>query len=783
MRRANAVMSNCQRCRRFSYPPTKTLSFTRQNSRYAAQNIIPTQQEVSPNRTSQLSTSSRERNPESPGSSASHDFGIVVRSSSPDSPYDCLKRGKKEIRLVTFSSLAKSNPIDLHITTVDLDTFRGKYQALSYVWGDPSITKSIIFGGVPKHVTANLHDALCQIREMWRASGKSAGVDHLWIDAICINQDDVLEKNHQVGIMSDIYARASEVIMWLGPEDGDSHSAIKFIKMWATLLKENRDFREVIKTSLQTGKMSRQQQQQVEESIMQDAESNGRGQYFDEKALRAAAALYNRPYWHRIWIIQEHALARQRLIVCGNDTIAAYDMLAAILALNAIETGGGLTDFERPWVGSFLSESFIFFNMAMIRGGLLRKRDESSDYELGMLYIMLRNRGPVQENIDMPRLLKATSACLATDPRDRIFGLLGLIDKETWPVQPDYGSDVSSLYMSYTIAEFRQSKSLELLANAGIGWITAADRLHATGLPSWVPDYSFHWNIGASYNSYQACGHRELCTLPEDMATDDLALEGTWCDEIKSVKTFSAKDTWHVIWECVEFLFSEGQALSKVNPVGVPWSEVLFRSIIRDSARTDTGQYSTFAQMKDGRTKFSKALVFFDYLIELAMAEGLDLRQLCLLFLSPRSIYALAQDGHDLSDKQELKHRFLVLHLWDVFPDSCRSELMEKIFNASKKADGASYGEGMVELDSELRRCLRHGFFLSNTGYMGFCPPGARPGDRLCVVSGCRMPLVLRQSGVMDKFELVGHAYVYGMMQGEMVPDKLAGNTDKIHLV
>lgn len=88
------------------------------------------------------------------------------------------------------------------------------YEALSYVWGDPNNPRKISIDGNELQVTISLHSALQQIRHtlMTRI---------LWIDAICINQGDDVEKGQQVGYMAEIYSKASRVIVWLGePENG-----------------------------------------------------------------------------------------------------------------------------------------------------------------------------------------------------------------------------------------------------------------------------------------------------------------------------------------------------------------------------------------------------------------------------------------------------------------------------------------------------------------------------------------------------------------------------------
>lgn len=102
------------------------------------------------------------------------------------------------------------------------------YHALSYTWGSNVLDhKVMVVSGECHHVlpiTKNAHDALRHIRH-------SASVRSLWVDAICINQQDVEERNDQVARMAAIYKLAKKVIIWLGPEENNSSLAIDGLKL------------------------------------------------------------------------------------------------------------------------------------------------------------------------------------------------------------------------------------------------------------------------------------------------------------------------------------------------------------------------------------------------------------------------------------------------------------------------------------------------------------------------------------------------------------------------
>jgi hypothetical protein len=131
------------------------------------------------------------------------------------------------------------------------------YEALSYVWGDPGKTLPIIIHGKAFNVTANLHAALLQLR--------NHSIERiLWVDAICIDQDNQAEKEHQIGYMADIYGQANRVLVWLGKAADDSDLAFE----------EMRHFRG-------KGDMTVMEMQRLES---------------------ASLALLQRPWFQRIWV-------------------------------------------------------------------------------------------------------------------------------------------------------------------------------------------------------------------------------------------------------------------------------------------------------------------------------------------------------------------------------------------------------------------------------------------------------------------------------------------------
>jgi hypothetical protein len=126
-----------------------------------------------------------------------------------------------EIRLLYLQPGCTSDPIACRMVHSNLlDNIQ--YESLSYMWGSKVSPLQIQVNGAMVDVKDNLHQALKRIR-------LAETVRVLWIDALCINRDDINERNHQVSQMGRIYEKATGVVAWLGLLDHSSMTAMKYI--------------------------------------------------------------------------------------------------------------------------------------------------------------------------------------------------------------------------------------------------------------------------------------------------------------------------------------------------------------------------------------------------------------------------------------------------------------------------------------------------------------------------------------------------------------------------
>jgi hypothetical protein len=153
----------------------------------------------------------------------SHTRLLVRLANRSNNPYIPLDPQKKEIRLATLAPGMYDDDLVIQLRVESLSQNQKlEYEALSYVWG--SIENPCVAQINGKHVliTINLECALRHLRYQDRSRV-------FWIDALCINQADIPERNSQVQMMGSIYRDASAVAIWLGPGTEEEEEVIRKI--------------------------------------------------------------------------------------------------------------------------------------------------------------------------------------------------------------------------------------------------------------------------------------------------------------------------------------------------------------------------------------------------------------------------------------------------------------------------------------------------------------------------------------------------------------------------
>jgi hypothetical protein len=232
----------------------------------------------------------------------------------------------REIRLLSLLPGGKDDDICCRISHADLNnlTDSSSYEALSYCWGDKLKQRLITIEAEGQSlsemiITENLFLALAHLR---RASDER----RLWVDAICINQDDNLEKtekNKQITMMRDIYQNAKNTLIWIGETFDNSEDALALIPRLNDVM--DRDAAEGIERNLFELDTDRRDLPKPHEQIWYNL--------FE---------VLKRPWFYRAWIVQELAVSLHATVLCGNMALEWKSLVRAVRFL--VEAGGlGLT--------------------------------------------------------------------------------------------------------------------------------------------------------------------------------------------------------------------------------------------------------------------------------------------------------------------------------------------------------------------------------------------------------------------------------------------------------
>ncbi|KAL8381119.1 hypothetical protein RB595_005414 [Gaeumannomyces hyphopodioides] len=238
---------------------------------------------------------------------------------------------KKAIRLLCLLAGSYYDPIrcEMYMSLLEEDqNVHIEYEALSYTWGSSETCETIYIEGRPLQVTTNLHAALLCLRR--EGSGR-----FLWVDAICIDQANNQEKNHQVGQMGTVYSSAERVLFWLGPSSLETQCLMGL----ATHLHEKAVQRQPAKrqSSLELWRL-------VWNEILQEVGEEPK--QLQDARTRELQRLLDQAWFRRVWVIQEVALAKRADVVCGrlSAPASAFSLLPDFMGVEVPKRVQALLD-------------------------------------------------------------------------------------------------------------------------------------------------------------------------------------------------------------------------------------------------------------------------------------------------------------------------------------------------------------------------------------------------------------------------------------------------------
>ena len=318
-----------------------------------------------------------------------------------------------------------------------------KYEALSYAWGERD-TPEVIYVGQNGDdtiaVTRSLHQALPYLR--YRDKRRV-----LWVDAICVDQQNLKERGHQVERMGDVYSLANRVIVWLGLDDTTSVHAIPLLRTIASK----------VEVDWITSTMKPVSQDDADWADMTNARS------YSKQDVFAIYSLVMRPWFERLWVQQEVHANRNAVLICGLDTLSWLEFRKAI---------------------------FCFFYEWRTFG------DDRTLYPgLGVRFMLISNMISEGGYLTLGALIERSQQCKCSDPRDRVYAVLNMLKtfERDAKIKPDYTKTVSQVYRDVVLSILDNTNKISILGHCEMQEqpLESSDSLQ---IPSWVPD----WTIPSS---------------------------------------------------------------------------------------------------------------------------------------------------------------------------------------------------------------------------------------------------------------------------------------------
>ena len=381
------------------------------------------------------------------------------------------------------------------------------YIALSYTWGRAPYRKgrssiatySISLNGHDFPVQENLHDALSHLG--WRAREENC---LLWVDAICIDQRNVLERNAQILHMRYLYKHASIVFGWIGVpyDDEETQLAVQLMRKFNIVLHDglaaNNDDMNAASTS-------------ISDDNQEIFPKSGTDCY---RGWLGISEMFNQTYWRRVWIYQEVTGPTPRRYYCGNNWFNMIHLCAAV--------------FMAHHFSEFTKLDARFRNIA--RGPVFafqafRRLDGTFTYGSSLL-----------------SLLESTRSTESTDPRDKVYAPRGLAtDLSPASILPDYTKSVEAVYGDVVRFSLSQpDHGLQVLGHVirpAANWKRNKPPYNFPELPSWIPDFRdnpglnpFSTKVKYSSAAYNACGFHK--THNAKIEGSRLTLDGIRVDQL-----------------------------------------------------------------------------------------------------------------------------------------------------------------------------------------------------------------------------------------------------------
>jgi len=674
-----------------------------------------------------------------------------------ENPLPSLLYDKQSIRLLRYLSPEKPQlPLRFELRAFDLLKCP-PYAALSYTWLNPflnghpgcmidknwdSRTRIIYCNDETVSILPNLHEALQELVVCH-------GLFRLFIDALCINQNDEIEKANQVRLLAKVFANAEHCICWLGPADETMETCTTAVRTFHQILSQAaRD------GSSQEAWMKLPIQHR---RVMQHFPFGSHGCAVLKRAVHAIALLGKRRWFTRAWVVQEFALSRDAFLFCGRHTIDSRHLRMVSLWLH--RAGARYSDLRS--IGMTLDERRDTKKSIARIVELTQAQDlVNKPFFVDHLKLRYGVAEPMQvQAAGLLDFLYRCRQCESLDERDRIYalsGMMNMISRDLTPfiLEPDYSLPSFEVFIQITCQFVRYLPTLDFLALAG-RW--SSDLTPKYSLPSWVPDWAYlpdcvTFHSRPSYKAGFSLSGGDVG--PRTVDRNVLTLQGAYVDVIRqtgssftdlvnialgylnSPNKIEAAALLHNFWRTMlwgnEGETNEGQR----NKAGIPWGQhdvaLDLLWLARNEYRQGHCNEEAVQQMAGLVNLVSGDTLHVSDIVQVMKRDKRD---------SEEDEKAFARRGARIGERK----RATML--------SCRGDTGAKAF------------------------CCTEG------GKMGSGPPRMQNGDLVYVLRDARLPCLLRE--LPDRpghFHFLGEIFVEGFALGEAL-QKLPPRWRTVHLV
>jgi hypothetical protein len=623
-----------------------------------------------------------------------------------------LDPARHEIRLLRIHpGKDASDLIELTVYHTTIER-AGDYLALSYAWGaNPESKRPVVLNGTDFAVAENLHSALQHIRLPEEELT-------IWIDAICINQDDTTEREGQVRQMRDIFGRAKEVLAWIGPEvTGEEGNVFHFIEIMAQMTPDKAE-------QLLGGR------RRLPHTMTWDSLVSMTAPGFSTSVWLGVVELLERRWFSRVWVIQEVVMGMRVSIICGKHRLCwdvLFDMAKSVdltvefisdLCMFSYDITMRLqcsTSVYLDWVEQSpltrlaRAMNYVF---AIGRGrenrlALERKQDDRSC----MVNSHAAPKHTAQTLFDVVSEYQTFNSTLDLD---KVYALLGVAiasDQVSEVVTVDYSLSMLDLYWKVLELGLKNGGHLDFLGNCN-----GVSSPH--GIPSWMP----LWYA----QTKQPIAMRRLAQKNNLLFQTSADLKPHYRFD-RTTKTLYLKATF----------------VSRIKQLGQ-------ESIPQEPART----IDTNPNFEDPAPR--------QWVDMLGLNEPMTSR--CQPPFTGEK-FLESMKGVHMTEKEQLWINFFRT-LEMNYAGPC-AETIDLFLNLPLDEAESSPRDRRFHLSQVLGR--RRLFVSEQRNTFGLCPGDSQLGDEIAIIHGAKVPFVVRRAGEGGAYTVVGPSFVAQLMDGSFL--------------